>query len=172
MDNSAKNNILRLLLASLALYVVSYAFVYGGEWDFSEKSELSEIHGYVTKVEVTTYKRYPTLHIYVSDGVIEYDLIQDNYSSRFPKIKSLRYGDDVTALVADLCCQEKLKLWQLWRGDEEIINYEELAGIMKRRDDRTKGLGVYIFYAASAFLILWIYFKFVWLPRQNNSEDS
>jgi hypothetical protein len=100
--------------------------------DIVERPELRRISG---RVEAVSRKKLPKggrqLHIFVrewwaQEGNRPSHLVQDDLTSAVPRLRTLRVGDAVEALVAPDSLGRPLNwLWELRRGDETLLAYEE-----------------------------------------------
>jgi hypothetical protein len=100
--------------------------------DIVERTELRRISG---RVEAVSRKKLPKggrqLHIFVrewwaQEGNRPSDLVQDDLTSAVPRLRTLRVGDVVEALVKHDSLGRPLDwLWELRRGDDTLLAYEE-----------------------------------------------
>ena len=116
--------VLCALLAG-AMYASAYL-------DIVERAELQRIFG---RVEAVSRQRPPKggpqLHIFVREwwvqqGNRQRHLIQGDLTAAVPRLRTLRVGDDIEALAhPDPLGRDLDWLWELRRGDDALLTYEE-----------------------------------------------
>jgi hypothetical protein len=107
---------------SCALFAgMAYASAY---LNIVERTELRRISGRVEAVSrKKIYKGGPQLRMVVREANRQRHLVQDDLTSAVPRLRTLRVGDTVEALAypgSDLD-----QLWELRRGDDTLLAYEE-----------------------------------------------
>ena len=125
--------------------------------DMAKKSELYSVSGAVESVSRTiSGKAGRKLHILLNDGSRVHHLTQDDLSADVPALRSLRPGDNVTALVkSDSLGRDLEWVWELQRDSVTILSYERMREFVEPNRERslkisrwTGALSVALFFVA------------------------
>jgi len=113
-----------LLVLAAALGAFALLFIFGERLDVVAQADLEILHGTVFRVETRgTAKVSPKINIYLQDGARVIHLTQDDISD---SLRSLQPHEDVTAWAKkDSLGRGMFWLWQLDRGTDRLLNYEE-----------------------------------------------
>jgi hypothetical protein len=145
----------------IILVFCSIALLHGWRLDFAEPSDLVTISGPIEIFEATNEpKAIPKLHIYVraAEGIRHITL--DDLSIKVPRIKTLHHGDEIKAMVKkDLFGRDLYWLWELGRGNETILTYDESRQFLLQIAGRLRSLGYAVEAAAFALIGLGLYLR-------------
>jgi hypothetical protein len=124
-----------VLCASLAGVLYAWAYL-----DIADRTQLQRISG---RVEAVSQKRPtkagPQLHIVVRTADRQRHLIQDDLTSAVPRLRALRVGDVVEALAQpDSLGRDVDWLWELHRGDDTLLTYEETRRVFEQHAQRLR----------------------------------
>ncbi|HEV2616891.1 MAG TPA: hypothetical protein VGU63_09820 [Candidatus Acidoferrales bacterium] len=115
-----------LLFAGIFAFA-ALALPLAAKLDMAQKAELYRVSGTVQSVSHTNAAKVRTkLNLFARDGDRVHDLTQDDLSYDVPALRSLRPGDNVSALVRhDLLGRDLEWIWELQRDGITILSYEQ-----------------------------------------------
>jgi len=137
----------RDLPALCVIYGVIFAFAalalpFGARLDMAKRNELHSISGTVQDMSRTDPpKTSPKLHILLKTGNRLHHLIQNDLSYDVPAVRSLRVGDNVTALVRrDFFGRNLEWVWEVQRDGVTILSYDQTQRFLEHARERTQGI--------------------------------
>jgi hypothetical protein len=130
------------LIYCLLFAVAALGLPFAANLDSANKSDLQSITGSVENVYRTNRpKAGLKLHILLRVDNRIHHLTQDDLFQDVPELKSLRVGDNVTALVRhDFLGRDLDWLWELHRDGATILSYDETRRFLERENARTRKL--------------------------------
>lgn len=123
--------------------LLAITLLYAGRLNITDRSNLRVVSGRVEGFSRTTRsKTGRKIHLYVRDEDRIHHLTQDNLTWAVPKLRDLRVGDEISALVKpDFMCADLEWLWEIRRGNENILTYEETLHYFQRQTERMRPAG-------------------------------
>ncbi len=120
-----------------------FVFVFGWRLDVVAREDLEVVTGQIERMERTNVpKTGPQLHIYVRTDQRIVHLIQDDITTRVPKLNVLRSGDRITALARhDSLGRDLDWLWELTRDGEFILSHDQTLASILQKTDRVRPFG-------------------------------
>jgi hypothetical protein len=140
MTNAKRKTTRRDLPFLCLIYSVPFAFAalalpFGASLDMAKKSELHSLSGTVQSISRTDLpKAGPKLHIFVTERNRLHHLTQDDLFYDVPELRTLRAGDNVTALVRrDFFGRNLEWVWEVQRDGVTILSYDQTQESLERR---------------------------------------
>lgn len=138
------------------------AFFYAWRLDVVARDELRPITGQVEAVTRTNKpKAGPKLNIFVRTPERLVHLTQDDISSLVPRLHEISAGDRIVAMAKrDSLWRDLDWVWELKRGDDVVLSYEQTFAALMQRKERTRPLGygavgLALLLAAAALALRW-----------------
>lgn len=113
----------------------AFALPFGAKLDLAKKSELYPLSGTLQNISRTSSGKGGTkLNISVWDGNRLRHLTQDDLFYDVPALRSLRAGDNVTALVRrDFFGRDLEWVWEVQCDGRTILSYEQTQGFLEQQ---------------------------------------
>ena len=144
------------LIYAVIFAVAALGLPFGAGLDLAQESDLQTIAGSVQSAPRVKNggKGGIKLHIFVRGSDRLHHLTQDDLSGDVPEIMNLRPGDNVTARVKHDSLGRDLEwLWELRRGGDTILSYEQTLRYLERRNAR---IGKFAFWAGALSVGLFV----------------
>lgn len=171
----------RDLPALCLIYAVIFAFAalglpLGAKLDMTKRSELRAISGTVQDMSRTNLSRAgPKLHIFVQNSSGLHHLTQDDLSHEVPALRSLRAGDNVTALVRHDFLGRNLEwVWEVQRDGVTILSYDQTQGFLEQTRERMQTIALWAGVLSMGTFIVAILLRMrfgAWRDNTNPSEQ-
>ena len=144
------------ILSGGLLLLLSVIPLYGWRLDLARPSELRRISGQIKTLDTMNRPKAGTkLHIYVSSLEGDRHLTLDDLTCVVSSLLTFRPGDMVDALVKpDSFGRDLYWLWDLRRGDEAILTYDQSLHFLMQGAERVRPIGHALAVVASLLLIV------------------
>lgn len=133
------------LIYGVILALAALGLPLGAKLDMTKRSELHAIYGTVQDMSRTNLsKAGPKLHIFVQDSNGLHHLTQDDMSCEVPALRSLRAGDNVTALVRrDFLGRNLEWVWEVQRDGVTILTYDQTQEFLEQTRERMQAIALW-----------------------------
>ncbi len=133
----------KLQLVGVLAVLAGAAFGWIGTWGPPSQDELVPVSGRLVALTArATSRSGHYLDLDLDDGGARRQLSQIDVSFRYPAISRLKAGDAVTALVKpDEVGRDLAWYWEVRRGSEVVLSYEQMAEWEKLRNGALGRIG-------------------------------
>lgn len=144
------------ILFGSSIGLIAAILLWGWRFDFFKESALQPISGRVQAVFTTKApKSGPQLNIYLRDSARLWHLVQHDMHNDAPSISMIRVGDLVTARVgSDLLNRDIYWLWELQRGDEVLLRYDQTLRSLQKRSKEMRSVSYGGIFLAGLFFLI------------------
>ena len=139
------------VVSGLALAFLAGILLLFGSLKAPPRDSLRIVSGEVEKTDRSCSRGVCWLHLYVRTSAGQVTLVQDDFAAAAGALKLLRVSDRVTILAAEMA-RDDLAFWQLNRGDELLLSYDEAGKGFASHRNRLSLFG-YIVAASAIFLL-------------------
>jgi hypothetical protein len=148
----------------------------GAKLDMAQKSELHTISGIVQDSSRTDLpKAGRKLHILVQHSNRVYHLTQDDLSYEVPALRSLRPGDNVTALVRhDFLGRDLEWVWEVQRDGVTILSYDQTQRFLEQIKEQMQAIALWAGVLSIGTFVLGIFLRMrfgAWRDRTKQSRQ-
>lgn len=145
----------KLVVMGIGSLFISVLLVYGWKLDYKAESELYSLSGVIENIWVSdVFRGGKNINISVNNNGTSHHLSQIDITRSFPKLKALKKGDHIQALLSHDDVGRNLEwFWEIKKGDSTIITYEETISHFEAIGNRNKPISYFLF-IASLLLIL------------------
>jgi hypothetical protein len=146
---------------AMLMAALSAALMYAWRLDVANRESLQRISGRIESIEHTDRpKAGLKIQIYVRDGERLHHLTQDDFSYAIPAIQTLRVGDTIAALVKHDSLGRNLDwVWEINRGDEQVLSYSETFNFLADEAARTRPLAYGAGVLSGLLLIIGVFLR-------------